>query len=402
MGNLYEYLEWRGDISMEEVPLGEVDGLILSLLSYVDLDGILPHRTDDANSCMTVREVAKEYFFVRDPEEVRPLGLIVPTDILRLFRRMADTVRFGSLRLHDYVNEISEERETQFAALTVILPQEDLLVAYRGTDDTIVGWREDFNLSYMDEVPAQRRAADYLSTLDPAPESRVYVGGHSKGGNLAVWGAVHACERVRRHIERIWSYDGPGFTERFLASASYMSIADRISTIVPDSSLIGLLLGNDGNYSIIKSSRRGLHQHDGLTWEVSGARFIRTDVLSKRGRRTDTVVRARIDAMSREEKRTFTRLMFGVLESTGAKTLTELYRDGFRSALSMLRTVSTMTRDEQDTAAYLWGKLFDAKPLAEAREASGLQGKRRIHVEWGAIRSPKPVANRKESGRDSC
>ncbi len=385
MGNLYDYLDWRGDLSIEAVPLGEVDGLILSLLSYVDFDGILSHTNGAIADCMTLREAAKEYFFVRDPDEHLPLGLIVPADILRLFRRMADTRRFGSLRLTGYVNEISEECETQFAAVTVILPNDDLFIAFRGTDDTIVGWKEDFNLSFMDEVPAQRRAADYLSALDPAPESCVYVAGHSKGGNLAVWGAVHTCERVRRRMVQVWSYDGPGFTERFLTSEAYLSMSDRISAILPEGSLVGLLLGNDGGYSIIKSSRRGLLQHDGLTWEVQGGRFIRVETLSKRARRTDTVVRARIDSMTRGEKQAFIRLMFGVLESTGARTLTELYRDGFRSAFTMLRTVTTMTREEQETAAYLWNKLFDPKPTREAAIPPPPPPKpisRRIRIEW--------------------
>ncbi len=365
MGNVFEYLNWRGDISMEQLPLGEVDGLILSLLSYVDLDGILPMSNENSHAGITIREAAKEYFFVRDPQIQRPLGLIVPAEIIRLFRCVANSTRFGGLNLYDYVNEISEEEETQFSALTVQLPQEDLFVAFRGTDDTIVGWREDFNLSFMDEVPAQRHAADYLSALDPTPEARIYVGGHSKGGNLAVWGAVHASDRVRKQIETIWSYDGPGYTEHFLLSDAYHSMADRVQTILPTSSLVGLLLENDGNYAVVKSSRRGIQQHDGLTWEVMGGKFVRAE-LSKRAKRTDTVVRARIDAMTREEKQVFTKLMFSVLESTGAKTLTELYRDGFRSAAAMLRTVTSMTREEKETVAYLWNKLFDSKPETSA------------------------------------
>ena len=354
MPNLMDYLEWRGDLTFRESPPNEVDNLIFSLLSYVDLDGIVPnHHKGGA----TVREAAAEYFFTHPEYAAHPLGLIIPADILTLFRRMAHTRRFRDLVLSGYVNEISEERETQFSAVTVRLPDEGIFVAFRGTDDTIVGWKEDFKLSILEEVPAQTMAAEYLNCLDLTPDAKLYIGGHSKGGNLAVWGAVHAEERVRDRIRTVFSNDGPGFSEGTVTSEAYKALAPRIRVYLPEDSLVGLLLEHDESYTVVKSNRKGLFQHDGLSWEVMGGSFLRAEALSQKGIHNDTVVRERIDSMTRGERREFIRLVFNLLESTGAKTLTDLHHGGTKIALSMVKTYRELPKGDQETVTYLWEKL---------------------------------------------
>ena len=355
MPNVMDYLEWRGDLTFTEAPICEVDNLIFCLLAYIDLGEIIPNKLQKRS--ITVREAAAEYFFSHPEYTTRPLGLIIPADILTLFRRMAHTRRYQNLVLSDYVNEINEARETQFSALTVRLPEESLFVAFRGTDDTIVGWKEDFNLSFMDEIPAQRRAAEYLNSLDLPPDTNLYVGGHSKGGNLAVWGAVHAREEVRRRICQVYSNDGPGFSEGTVKSEAYRTLSERIRVILPEDSLVGLLLDHDPHYTVIKSNRKGLFQHDGLSWEVLGGQFIRAEGLSNAGKRNDTVVRDRIAAMSLSERQDFIRLMFQLLESTGAKTLTELHHGRIKAAFNALKAFREMPEADQETASYLWDKL---------------------------------------------
>ncbi len=366
MPNVFDYLEWRGDLTFEETPVNQVDNLIFCLLSYVDLDGIVPAEPQKGR--ITVRQAAAEYFFTHGDIPERPLGLIVPADILTLFRRMAHTRRFRDLELTGYVNAVSEEREMQFSALTIRLPREQLFVAFRGTDDTIVGWREDFNLSHMEEVPSQRMAADYLNRLDLTPDTTLWVGGHSKGGNLAVWGAVHASETVRRRIACVYSNDGPGFSEGTVTSEAYQALSDRIQVILPEDSLVGLLLEHDERYTVVKSNRKGVYQHDGLSWEVLGASFLRADHLSPKGIQHDTVVRDRINAMTRAERKNFTRLMFTLLESTGAKTLTELHQGGAKTVVTMVKAFRELSEEEQETAAYLWDKLVGTKFPEPSRE----------------------------------
>lgn len=395
MPNVFDYLEWRGDLSFAQSPVNEVDSLIFCLLSYVDLDGIVP--ADPQKGRITVRAAAAEYFFTHDTTPARPLGLMVPADTLTLLRRVAKYPRFRDLELTGYVSETSEEREMQFSALTFRLPGEGLFVAFRGTDDTIVGWREDFNLSHMEEVPSQRMATEYLNRLDLTPETNLYVGGHSKGGNLAVWGAVHAEESVRRRMVAVYSHDGPGFSEGTVQSDAYRSLSDRIRILLPDDSLVGLLLEHDEAYSVIKSNRKGLFQHDGLSWEVLGGRFLRADTLSPRGIHTDTVIREHIRAMTREERRDLIEIVFHLLESTGAKTLTELHANPGKAILSMIKSYRELPPEAQKTASFLWDKLVRSKvtvdqdasrkPIFEQTQKPK-QGKGRLRVSFFPLLLP--------------
>ncbi len=359
MPGIQDYLDWRGDILATADNINEVDNMIFCLLSYVNFEGILPSSTTAEG--MTLREAAKEYFFTHQENEPHPLGLIVPAEIVSLFRRLSETPRYRDLWLTGYVNEVCETQEMQFSALTVVLPSHGYFVAFRGTDDTIVGWKEDFKLAYLDEVPAQRKAAYYLDSLPLKDGDTLYVGGHSKGGNLAVWGAVHASERVKSAIRNVYSNDGPGFTEAMIRSDAYKSLSDRLTFLLPQSSLVGLLLANDATYQIVKSRTLGVFQHNGLSWNVMGPAFVREEKLSGRAVRTDTVVRERIDSMSREEKAAFVEMFFEILESTGATTLTELANGKVKTAVAMLKTYQAFDKEKKDMALYLACKLFDLK-----------------------------------------
>ncbi len=358
MPSIQDYLDWRGDVPATGDNINEVDNMIFCLLAYVNFEKVyerIPPETE-----MTLREVAKEYFFTHDEKENRPLGLIVPTDILPLFRRLAETPRYSDIRVFGYINEICPRREMQFSAVTFGLNDGSLFVAFRGTDDSIIGWKEDFKLSYMDEVPAQAKATAYLNALPPE-DTVIFVGGHSKGGNLAVWGATHARPDVQARISRVYCNDGPGFTGEMLKSEAYLGMADRVIFLVPQSSLVGLLLANDGRYHIVKSRNVGIFQHDGLSWEVMGPSFVRSEKLTGRGVRTDTVVRERIERMSREDRQSLVEMFFEVLSSTGATTLTELVEDSAKNALAMFKTFQSFDKEKKELASYLLSKLFDLR-----------------------------------------
>ena len=369
MPTVFDYLKWRGDVTFEETPVCEADNLIFCLLAYADLDGIVP--SPEQRGSKTLRAAAMEYFFKRRDSLDKPLGLILPPAIKTLFRIMASTPRFRDLELSGYVNEVSEQRDLQFSALTIRLPKDQIFVAFSGTDDSIVGWREDFYLSFMNEIPSQKMATEYLNGLDIPPDTKLYVGGHSKGGNLAVWGATHAKDEIRRAICGVYSNDGPGFSEELLHSPSYRELKGRIHIFLPDDSLVGLLLEHDEDYTVIKSNRRGILQHDGLTWEIMGSRFCRAGCLSPKGLRTDTVLRSRIDSMTREEREQLIRIFFTIIESTGASTLTDLMDGQGKRAISVLRALKCMSKEEKQRAMYLWNKLSGKavqKPVPSNRQ----------------------------------
>lgn len=359
MPNVLDYLEWRGDLTFAQSPLNEVDNLVFCLLSYVDLDGIVPGIPRQGR--ISLRAAAAEYFLTHPDTPPRSLGLIIPADILTLFRRMARAPRYREIELTGYVNRVSEKRECQFSALTFHLPGEEVFVAFRGTDDTIVGWKEDLNLSIMKEIPSQRMAIDYLDALDLPPDTAITVGGHSKGGNLAVWGVLHAQEAIRRRIQAVYSNDGPGFYEGTTHTEAYQALRPHIHLLLPEDSLVGLLLEQEETYRVVKSNRRGLYQHDGLSWEVLGGSFLTAQELSPVGLRNKTVLRDRIYAMPIPRRREAVRLLFTLLEATGAKTLTQLYSAKAHSAINLLKAYRTLSETDRFAVRDLWDELFSGE-----------------------------------------
>ena len=271
MGTLFDYLDWRGDLSFADVPLNEVDSLIFTQLSYVNFDGILSENLDDKP--ISLRDAVRQYL-KKHKGETPYLGKIVPSAILSLAAKAAKCARYANVKMLGYTNHIDQKTQKQFSAVTFFPPKAPAYVAYRGTDDTLVGWKEDFNMSFLQPVPAQIEAVAYLESVAPYLTEKFFVGGHSKGGNLAVYAAVKCSPALQERIISVYNNDGPGFDRAFIESVDYKNLRAKIRTIVPESSVVGMLLEHEESYDVIKSHATGLLQHDGCSWEVLGGKFI--------------------------------------------------------------------------------------------------------------------------------
>ena len=252
MASVFDYLDWRGDITFGEVGLGEIDSLILSAICYVDFFEIVP--ADMEGKPVSMLSAARAYLRAHKGEKAY-VGAILPPSILTLLAKAAKTKRFANVRLVGYVNNVDPETQTQFSALSFLLDDGSVFVAYRGTDDTLVGWKENFNMSFMDSVPAQESAVEYINRAAKLSAGNLYAGGHSKGGNLAVYATVKSEESVRERIVRTYSHDGPGFSAGFIESELYQSIKHKIVTLIPQSSVVGLLLEHEETYEVVKSNQ---------------------------------------------------------------------------------------------------------------------------------------------------
>lgn len=322
MGTLFDYLDWRGDLSFEQCELGEVDSLILSLISYLDLYRIVP-ASHDAKG-LSLIAAAKRYV-QRHKGEGNNIGLIMPPETVMLLTRAARTPRFSCLRMLGYVNDIDDDMQSQFSATTFLSGEDCCFVTFRGTDDTIVGWKESFNMSFLCPIPAQIKATVYLESIARAhPDRRIYVCGHSKGGNLAVWAAVKCCNAVKDRIVAVYNNDGPGFDKDFIESEEYLEIRDRIRTLVPQSSVVGMLLEHEERYEVLRSTQVGLFQHNGFSWEVMGGRFVHTDSVTEESKLIDVTLKQMLSDMLPEERKRIVDAVYDILSSTNAKTLTEL------------------------------------------------------------------------------
>lgn len=320
MGTLFEYLDWRGDLRFSDVELCEVDSLILSLISYLDFDGIVP--TAEEGGSITYLEAMRAYLKINNGKP--SLGKFFPPENIALAVRAAKTRRYAGIRLSHYAAETDEEYPKQFAALTFRITKNDYFIAYRGTDDTLVGWKENFNMSFMLPIPAQLSAVQYLEDVAESINGAFYVGGHSKGGNLAVYAAVKAKRSLRDRMIKVYNNDGPGFNKEFIDGEDYGSLKEKLITIVPQSSVVGMLLEHEEDYEVVKSNATGLLQHQGHTWDVMGGSFFHLDTVTEDSKLIDVKLKEWLDGMTPEEREAFADTIFDTISSTNAKTLTEL------------------------------------------------------------------------------
>lgn len=333
MGNIMDYISWRGDLSFEQSQFNEVDNLILACFSYVNLDGIsavtkqkgigLKKLTKEFMKLHTMKELEADKSFIR----LAPFMMM----------KMAKSVRFGKCVVRNYVNDIVTEAEQQFAAMKIVLEDGTSYVSFRGTDDTIIGWKEDFNLS-TGVVPAQKRAIEYLQKISEHTDGMLRVGGHSKGGNLAIYGSV-MCKSAHEKILEIYSNDGPGFSREFQELPEMKEMMPKIIRIIPEYSIIGTLLEHEKEPVIVASSSKGLLQHDGFSWEVQGPALVRRDSLNKTALRFIEILHKWIDGMDTEQKRLLIEDLFATLQASGYENLSEVQSGGLKSLAAMVKRV---------------------------------------------------------------
>ena len=355
MANLMDYLDWRGDLTLEISPFNEVDALILAELSFVDFDGIVP--PPELGRGLPLNEAA-EAFFARHGGKDVPMGVLVPDTISKMLRKLMTSPRFRNMTLNGYTALLDDSIEQQFAALTIDLGNGSIYISFRGTDDTIVGWKEDCLLTVMDEIPAQRDAVEYLTWAASVYPGKIAVGGHSKGGNLAVWAGVFCPTAVQRRIAAVWSNDGPGFHDDILSLPRHIRLAERIHTIVPKSSVVGMLLEHEEDYTVVDSSQQGLMQHDGFSWAVLGNRFVRLHSVTRQARLTDQELRGWVQGLTVEQREKFVDSAFQVLEASGAQTLTDLKADSFKAVRPMVRALKDLDKETREALLKFMSILF--------------------------------------------
>ncbi len=335
MTNILDYINWRGDLSLKADPINAIDSLIFSTLSYIELEMIYPgiKAEDTFNIGQAGADFMKQF-----ADEKLSAGRIIPDQIFTLFDQMSQAERYRELILSDYVNRVDELIDQQFAALTIDLGSQGIYVAFRGTDDTIVGWKEDFNMSYQSPVPSQLLAVQYLETVAKKFKGRIYLGGHSKGGNLAVFAAVYSSKEIQKRIVFAHSFDGPGFPEFVIKDTKFIEMEDRLFFYVPQSSVIGMLLEHDENYQVVQSHAVGLFQHDPFSWQIYGKSFIFVDDITASTHRMDQTFRNLLLSMSKQEKEEFVDAFFTILTETGAKTLSDIKLKEITNILTRLYT----------------------------------------------------------------
>ena len=323
MANMVDYLAWRGDLHLETSPWNEIDGLLIATISYLDFNG-----GRDPNGWL-LEEMARI-------DLIRPGTSPAFPGRKTAFEKMAACERFHSSRLHHAIALTDPEIGMQFSALCLDLPDGTTCVAFRGTDNTVIGWREDFDMAYTTRVPAQEAAALYLVRAAALSKWPLRLVGHSKGGNLAVYAAAMAPAKVQKRIEGIWSYDGPGMNRETSQTEGFLRIKDKIHSYIPQTSIIGLLMDYYEPYTVVRSTASGISQHDPMTWKVYGPRFETLSSVDQTAIVVRDTLHEWLQNSTPEQRAAFVDALFGMVETTKATRMSELTGEKLRSMLTMV------------------------------------------------------------------
>lgn len=368
--NIHDYLVWRGDVPVTVSPFNAVDALILSQVIYSHFHGV------GEGAGTLLREAAKEaeqHF----PNDLPRTEVSEPDDVMLA---AAATRRFGDCTICQYADETDMDEEKQFAAAVFLTPDDVVNVCYRGTDDSLVGWKEDFNLAFATPVPAQIRALDYLNRAGRAYPGAIRVMGHSKGGNLAVYAAAFATPEVQNRITDVYNNDGPGQDEETIGSEGYRAIFDRVHTFIPKSSIVGMLLEHTNVYQIIESDAVSVLQHDPKKWQVLPYGFVQADGMTPGNLFMSDTIRLWLKALSSDERRRFANTFFSILEAAGTKTLSGIYNNPSRALPAMRAQLRDLDKDTVKMLFEISRQFIRAALTARHLETSALEEAEAVRV----------------------
>lgn len=345
MANLTDYIIWRGDIDMEYDCFNEVDGAVFARLSYVPFDGFISEATLLHRKIADIDASVKNRIASKNDKKL--------TELIKKSRR------FGNIDVLAYVNRTDVTEQTQFAAVTFRLSDELYYVAFRGTEDTLIGWKEDFNMSFTFPVPSQRLAVSYYEKLaTDLKHARFILGGHSKGGNLAVCAAAFCAPEFQKKIISVYNFDGPGFDSEVIATEGYGRICNRIHTFLPQSSIIGMLLEHEERYTVVHSIQTGIWQHNIYSWELERNRFVYLDKITNSSRMIDRTIKDWVSGIAPERREQLVDIAYDIMTDTNIQTFKELNTHRFASAKAILKATRRLDPETRKTVAHALGVLL--------------------------------------------
>lgn len=371
MATLLDYLFWRGDLTLAQAGWNEVDAMVLARLSYLPFDTL-------AMAAQSM-EVGKAVSLLLDTPEIE--NAVIMKEDLDFMCALASSARYSGMRLSRYVNQFDADSQTQFAAITIQLDENLDYVSFRGTDNTLIGWKENFNMGFLFPVPAQESAVAYLEALPARPRRRIIVGGHSKGGNLALYAATFCSAKTQDAIQMIYNFDGPGFQESVVALPAYQRIRDRMITYLPQSSIVGMLLEHQERHIVVKSlEKTGYLQHDIYTWAVDRNHFVYLDRVTDGSRFLDQTLRGWLADMVPTQRERFVDALYSVIAQTQMRTLQDMEDNWFECTVAILSSLGSI--DDQT-----WKLIVQCMSLffSNVKKSAG---------QWGALMDEAPKERR--------
>ena len=361
MENIIDYVKEWGKYSLNEKPFNEVDSLVLCQMVYFNYKEFVP-GFEESNVPVCIQSIyvhpdrdriLDDYWYRENNKE--------------LFASAAQSRRFGNLKMNYYVNIINEETQTQFSAMTYILEDKNAYIAYRGTDATIVGWKEDLNLAFSKPLHSQQLAVEYMDRVAGYIGGSFYAGGHSKGGNLAVYAAMNCKPETRDSLLKVFNNDGPGFRPEIRQLGHYEAIADRMIKFIPRSSLVGTILEDQDDYELIESKGVGMLQHNAYSWKIEDGAFLRAKSMKSGKILRDAALNEWILSLSDSEIHAFVDTLYDVVAASEASNVFEFGADWKKCTQSVFEAAKELDETTRKSIAKIIRSLFEiTRELATA------------------------------------
>lgn len=361
MENIIDYVKEWGKYSFDEEPFNEVDSLALCQMMYFNYKEFVP-GLEERNAPVGIQSI-----YVHPDRERILDDYWYRENNKALFEAAAGSRRFGNLKMNYYVNIINEETQTQFSAMTYILEDKNVYIAYRGTDATIVGWKEDLNMAFSKPLHSQQLAVEYMDRVAGYIGGSFYTGGHSKGGNLAVYAAMNCKPETREGLLRVYNNDGPGFRPEIRHQGHYEEIADRVVKFIPRSSLVGTILEDQDDYEIIESRGVGMLQHNAYSWKIENGAFLRAKNMTNGKLLRDAALNEWILTLSDSEIHAFVDTLYDVVAASEASNLFEFGADWKKCTQNVLEAAKGLDEATKKAISKIFHSLFEiSRELAAA------------------------------------
>lgn len=352
MANINDYLDWRGDIPIsKEFPFNEVDNMILSRFSYLIFDKIIMEEKETIESIYKkMKDFKNEEFNYNGDKE--------------LITKLGQSTRFKNMVVTDYVKNNDSEIEKQFSAITVHNSKKEMYISFFGTDKSIVGWKEDFNISFMENIPSQTEGVEYTKMIaEKYPRERIRIGGHSKGGNIAIYAAITVPEKIQKRIIDVVNYDGPGFNMKKVNENKGKDILNKIFTFIPQESIFGRIMEHAEKCEVILSIEKGVYQHDIYSWQVLRDKMVRAESLTDESNRINNKITNWLENTTPDQRKIFVDSVFEIFYSTEANNFEEInWIKNVPTIISAYKGLAPEDRKTLIEMITLFGKYFIAKP----------------------------------------
>lgn len=353
MATILDYLAWRGDLPLSDMaPLNELDHVVLSRFSNLPFNEVYHTGEETMGSFCRVMTG-----FPREPFQIE--------GDMPFVKAVAKSPRFSELRVTDYVKDNRPELEMQFAAVTIHLPGDILFLSFCGTDSTLLGWKENLNMSFQNDVPAQCAALSYAANaIKKYPDAKgIYMGGHSKGGNLAAYAAVCLPKQYRHLVLGVYSFDGPGFSNSFIAEHAISEMADRMYTFLPEGSTVGRMLEHAESYEVVKSTVSNLLQHDLYTWSVEPMRLERAEKSSDGSEIFYSTARHLIEETTPRQRELVLDGVYTIVTANASRPR-DIQQDFSILLQPLYQQLRTMSREDWQVVTKVFRAFLDAYVLA--------------------------------------